>query len=382
MPRKRKLPRGISEKKPGVYWIQYFDAEGRRHREKAGSFSTATSLLAIRHTEKLTGKLPPPKKKAMVLFRDLSADALVHARSENDPVHVHELELKFKTLGLDFATRPAESITRQEIVKWLDEKEAERSWKPATYNVWKAAISLIFRVGQQNDRIARNPIAKVRRKHADNGRVRYLTSDEEKALTKVLLRDWPQYYPIFIMSLHTGMRMSEQFRGVVGDYDPISKNLTVHQKKDRNKSKVRYVPMTPMAIEAYMVLAKGKPLGAFLCTNHLKEVMGETRYWFDPAVTVAKISNYHWHDNRHTACSRWVMSGVPIARVAKYAGHSTIQMTMRYTHLIPDEANRDVEKMMSFYDQPKVDVKARKPVRSATRTATGASKRSEKDVSA
>src|ERR1039458_3600169 len=101
MPRKRKLPRGISEKKPGVYWIQYFDAEGRRHREKAGSFSTATSLLAIRQTEKLTGKLPPPKKKSMVLFRDLSADALVHARSENDPVHVHELELKFKSTRLN-----------------------------------------------------------------------------------------------------------------------------------------------------------------------------------------------------------------------------------------------------------------------------------------
>lgn len=29
------------------------------------------------------------------------------------------------------------------------------------------------------------------------------------------------------------------------------------------------------------------------------------------------------------------MGGVPLAAVAEYAGHSTIQMTMRYSHLMP-----------------------------------------------
>ena len=59
------------------------------------------------------------------------------------------------------------------------------------------------------------------------------------------------------------------------------------------------------------------------------------RYWFDPALAAAGISNYTWHDNRHSACSRWVMGGVPLAAVAKCVGHSTIQMTMRYAHLVP-----------------------------------------------
>ena len=40
-------------------------------------------------------------------------------------------------------------------------------------------------------------------------------------------------------------------------------------------------------------------------------------------------------DNRHTACSHWVMGGVPLAAVANYVGHSTIQMTMRYSHPMP-----------------------------------------------
>jgi integrase len=60
------------------------------------------------------------------------------------------------------------------------------------------------------------------------------------------------------------------------------------------------------------------------------------RYCFDPARAAADIGNYTWHDNRHSAGSLRVMGGVPLAVVAKYVGHSTIQMTMRYAHLVPD----------------------------------------------
>jgi hypothetical protein len=63
--------------------------------------------------------------------------------------------------------------------------------------------------------------------------------------------------------------------------------------------------------------------------------MTDVDYWFKPALAKARIENYTWHDNRPTACSRWVMGGVPLAAVGKYVGHSTAQMTMRYTHLMP-----------------------------------------------
>ena len=135
----------------------------------------------------------------------------------------------------------------------------------------------------------------------------------------------------------------------MGDYDPQTKLLTVHQKKDRNAPAIRHVPMTPMAVEAYEALSSGKEKGEPLMLNYHQDVMSDTRYWFDNMVKEAGIDDYHWHDNRHTACSRWVMTGVPLAAVAKYAGHSTIQMTMRYTHLIPDMNTQASEKMMSIY---------------------------------
>jgi len=43
------------------------------------------------------------------------------------------------------------------------------------------------------------------------------------------------------------------------------------------------------------------------------------------------------------------MGGVPLAAVASYVGHSTIQMTMRYSHLMTG-ANQVVTDVMDAFD--------------------------------
>jgi hypothetical protein len=61
--------------------------------------------------------------------------------------------------------------------------------------------------------------------------------------------------------------MSEQFRCRVGDFDSATKMLAVHQQKDRNKPKIRYVPLSKKGAEAYKQLAQGKNANALLCLN-------------------------------------------------------------------------------------------------------------------
>ncbi|MGB6130309.1 MAG: hypothetical protein WBG54_00885 [Acidobacteriaceae bacterium] len=43
------------------------------------------------------------------------------------------------------------------------------------------------------------------------------------------------------------------------------------------------------------------------------------------------------------------MAGVPLAAVALYPGHQNISMTMRYSHLQPENDERAVAALMSFY---------------------------------
>jgi site-specific recombinase XerD len=49
----------------------------------------------------------------------------------------------------------------------------------------------------------------------------------------------------------------------------------------------------------------------------------------------AGLREVRWHDLRHTFASQLVTAGVPLRHVQGWLGHSTMMMTMRYSHLAP-----------------------------------------------
>ena len=84
--REVKKVRGVFEKDPGsgIWWIQYFDADGRRRREKADTRSNAIDLVRKRKTEVLSGKKLPEKLRArLVRFEELANDAETYCKANN-----------------------------------------------------------------------------------------------------------------------------------------------------------------------------------------------------------------------------------------------------------------------------------------------------------
>ena len=66
--------------------------------------------------------------------------------------------------------------------------------------------------------------------------------------------------------------------------------------------------------------------------NPLKKI----RNAFLLACNRAGIKNLRFHDLRHTFATRLVLAGVDLATVSKLLGHSSITMTMRYSHPTPE----------------------------------------------
>ena len=126
--KKTKLPMGIFEKIPGsgIYWIR-FTAEGKIRREKVGSLAAAKNRLGLRHVQAETGALPKTSepRQQKVTFAELVEDANKHLKSERTAAHAYDTAMKFNRMLATFGKREAESITRQEVLDWLDEQAEE-----------------------------------------------------------------------------------------------------------------------------------------------------------------------------------------------------------------------------------------------------------------
>ena len=63
------------------------------------------------------------------------------------------------------------------------------------------------------------------------------------------------------------------------------------------------------------------------------------------AVKRADISDFRFHDLRHTAASYLAMNGASLMEIAEVLGHKTLAMVKRYAHLSEAHTRGVVERM-------------------------------------
>ena len=69
------------------------------------------------------------------------------------------------------------------------------------------------------------------------------------------------------------------------------------------------------------------------------------KYW-GKVVIDAGIGHLRFHDLRHTAASNLVQAGKTLVEVGDLLGHSSTQMTKRYSHLAIDHKRNMVDEVM------------------------------------
>ena len=118
--------------------------------------------------------------------------------------------------------------------------------------------------------------------------------------------------------------------------------LTVARAKN---GEARHVPLNGPALAALAELRKRGDGTGPVIRNADGGALTGPRYWFEPALRVAKIRKFSWHCLRHTFASRLVMAGVDLRTVQELMGHKSIQMTVRYSHLTPKHTLAAVERL-------------------------------------
>jgi integrase len=332
--------KGVYEREPGskIFWIRYADATGRIRREKAGTKSNAQTLYRKRKTEALQSrKLPEKLRRRNIPFSELVADALAyskaHKRSYPDDV------CRMGRISKWFGELPVESITPATIEGRLARLALEECLAAATLNRYRSLMSLIFRLGMENGKVTANPARLVKARLEDNARVRFLSEAEEEKLRTVIRKRWPEHEPELDIAMNTGLRRGGMYKL---EWRDIELSLRLVTERLSKGGKTRHVPMNEAALAAFTKLRQDSNGEGRVFSTH------KPRHWFEKAVALAGIADFHWHDLRHTFASRLTMLGVPLRAVQKLMGHQSILMTARYSHLAPAYELAAVERLAGF----------------------------------
>ena len=339
--REVKAVRGVFErpKGSGLWWINFYQ-DGKQHREKVGARSAAIDLYRIRKADARRGVKLPDLRNGKVTLSALIDCALEFVRTHNKSVR--DYKCKAKIVQADLGSRPAEEITPEELDRWI----SSHCKTPATSNRYRAFFSLCYREGQRNRKVDVNPARLVRPRRENNARLRFLSREEYDKLAVIIKRDAPEHFPSFVVSVYTGMRLSEQFNlsWTQVEFDRLLVRLT----KTKNGS-ARNVPLNSVALAALESQRAMVPHKAADVVFPRSGQHADYRPWFLPALKEAEIKDYTWHGNRHTFCSWLAMAGVSIKEIQVLAGHKTISMSARYSHLSPEVTASASERLV----QPK-----------------------------
>jgi integrase len=354
MPRKvEKKERGVFEKKPGsdIWWIRY-KIDGVEHREKVGRRGDAIKLYALRKTDALRGaKLPANLRHKGVKFKVIAAEAIQwYVNHERKDVRNFKSRMAF--IVEYFGERVANDIRPSEIDNWI----SSHDWAPATKNRYKNVFGKTFKIALADGKVTGNPARLVEQRAENNTRIRFLEEDEEARLRKAIKKRCSMHLPALDIALHTGMRRSEQFTLEWPEVSFLRKRIHLNKTKNGNE---REIPLNRTCLSALQALHALRPHENRIFQSKYGQDLNNPRKWFKQCLADAGITNFRWHDLRHTFISRLVMKGVDLRTVQELAGHKTISMTVRYAHLAPDHKQAAIEKLDSGKPRPVRTVKAR-----------------------
>lgn len=349
----------VRQNKNGRFFIDHYDEGGRRIRRvirEARTRKQAEKAAQKFWDELYARKFQPERKHVLVTdfvetkFLAYSKD---HKRSFYDDQKICEPFCKeFKGVHLGEVTK--DMLTNYQRKRRDEPMRSGGKRSPARVNREFNTISKIFSLAVEEELINENPCRKVRRLREGKQPIRHLSRDEEARLIEVLAL-YPRTKAIVIVSLYTGMRKGEVFDLRWRDIDREQNRIYIPNKKTE---KERYIPIAQQVNEILDIMGKARE-GEFVFPR-LKQNLSKTQLpgknanslnidrSFKRALKEAGISNFRFHDLRHSAGTRLSEIGIPLTTIATILGHSRIETTRRYAHAT-DKGVKDAIAKLSQY---------------------------------
>ena len=365
------------------YFTIYYRLNGKRKEEAIGwtskgwTIKKANTLLATLQEHHRIGYGPQTLKEMREISENNRQMKKMKAEQER------KNNILFSSFFEDVYFPNAK--TNKKFSSWIKESEHFRNWlKPElghlslkninTFNLEKIkrkmlnkgksprTIQYCFATFRQvwNYAIINNivsidcPMKKIKLPKVDNKRERFLNHEEAKRLLNALKDKSQQAHNMVLLSLHTGMRTKEILDLTWGVIDRKNGSAVIRD----SKGKTRHVYLTQTIQAMLNRMYKNQANKEFLFKdNNDKQLNKISKTFFRTVFELGfnegitdRRNKVFFHTLRHTFASWHVQSGTDLYTIKELLGHSTIQLTERYSHLRPDglkQTAKDFDKIVS-----------------------------------
>ena len=197
---------------------------------------------------------------------------------------------------------------------------------PATINREMACMKHLYTVAIKWGKTTRNPVKDVKLFKESNSRTRYLEFEETERLIgscEAYLRD------IVIIAVNTGMRMGEIFNLQWEHIDLKRKIIYLMETKNGD---MREIPMNDRVAGTLFNIVQNADI-PYIFHNKQGKPFTSVKKSFATALRRSRISNFRFHDLRHTFASHLAIKGIDLNTIRELLGHKSMRMTLRYAHL-------------------------------------------------
>ena len=336
----------LYRRKDSPYWWVKLAVKSQKPIQQ--STGTANKQLAKEYEAKLNNDLwqqtrlglKPKHYWEEAVIRYL--DETMHNKSrESDIVH-------FKWLDKHLAGRYLDEFNRTLIDRMTSIRKKE-GVSNATVNRCMGLVSRVLHRAALDWEWLDKPV-KVRKLPEPKIRIRFLKPEQA---TK-LISELPLHLAAMTsFSLATGLRKSNVTGLLWSQIDLARKTAWVHADQAKGGKPIA-VPLSDDALRVIREQRFKHPTHVF--TYRSKPVHQVNGKAWHAALKRAGITDFRWHDLRHTWASWHVQNGTPLAVLKELGGWSDIKMVMKYAHLSSEHLAKYVDNVSIMNETGKDDI--------------------------
>ena len=370
-----------------TYSFYYRNKEGRERRYRIGKELTPTQArdAAKVHSgdvAKGVDIVERDKRKKADAARKVTNTLSAYLDKKYGPWLIENRKSGANALGRlrnafsGFGNRQLDSLTSWDLEVWR-KKRKKGGIKDATIRNDVAELKALLQRAVEWGDIKSHPLAKYKLpKMEDNKVTRYLSDDERVRLfnalderedelrqKRVSANDWRKergyellpfikksvftdhLKPMVVLALNTALRRGELFHLRWSDIDLDLNRLTVRAGNSKS-GKPRTIPLNKDASKTLKKWRASQKETELVFPSSIGKPLDNIQKAWIGLIDRAKIEDFRFHDLRHDFASQLVMRGVDLYVVKELLGHSTIQVTERYSHLAPAQLEDAVERLV------------------------------------